>query len=209
MEISPIALARLLFYSVVFGFFIGVLYDACRIIRIFFGARYTEKRFDRLFSLKIPFIKKGICLQKQKKFNKISRNIVVFLGDFICVICAIAGIIMLNYAYNDGKFRFFTLVGLAIGFLVYFFFVGKLVMLISEPIAFLIKYLFVSFFVVFCYPIKNFLYFLIKNVRKMCFLCRFALEKRIKKEYNIREKIYLLEMAKNGFIKNVDFEDKE
>ena len=180
MEISPIALARLLLYSVVFGFFMGTLYDAFRITRIFFGVRYTNKTFDRLFSLKLPFVKKEMRLKSQRNFEKISQGVVIFIGDFICVICAALGVIILNYAYNDGRFRFFTVIGLALGFLVYFFSFGKLVMLISEPIAFLIKYLLVSFFVVFGYPIKIFLQFLIKNLRKICFLCSFTLEKRRK-----------------------------
>ena len=82
-------------------------------------------------------------------------------------------------------------------------------MLVCEPLAFLIKYTICAFFVILGYPIKLFLHFLLKFVRKICFLFRLTLEKRRKKVYNIKELDYLLEMAKNGFVKMQGFEPEK
>ena len=58
MEISPFLLAKLLLYSFFLGILIGVFYDVNRIIRIFLGERYSEGHFERLYSIKLPFLKK-------------------------------------------------------------------------------------------------------------------------------------------------------
>ena len=203
MEISPILLAKLLLYSVLWGGIVGALYDVNRIVRVFFGVRYSKKHFDSLYSLRLPFSKKEISLKNKtdKTKGKFIKGAVVLFGDLLSVTVAAVGIVVLNYSYNDGRFRAFTVIGTLVGFLIYYFSLGKLVMLACEPLAFLIKYAICAVFVILGYPIKFFLYFLLKFVRKICFLLRLALEKRRKKVYNIKELDYLLEMAKNGFLK--------
>ena len=62
-----------------------------------------------------------------------------------------------------------------------------------------IKYTFFAVFSVLWSPFRFFAKIVIKNVRKIYFLCENALEKRRKKEYNIYEKVSLLELSKNGF----------
>ncbi len=201
MEISPLMMARLLLYSFLWGGVTGAFYDACRIVRVFFGVRYANMRFGGLFEWRLPFIKKAISVgdKSDKIIGKCIRNAVIFTGDFASVLFAFGGLIVLNYAYNDGKFRFFTLAGLLVGFLIYYATAGKLVMLVSEPAAFIIKYVFCSIFLIFAFPIKKIFQIAVKNIRKLHFLYSFTLEKREKKVYNIEEKICLLEMAKNGF----------
>ncbi len=203
MEISPFLLAKLLLYSFFLGMLTGVFYDANRVIRIFLGERYKQGGFGRLYSIKLPFLKKEVSLTtaSDKGIQKHIRGVVIFFGDMLTVLFGAVGVIILNYSYNDGTFRGFSVVGALVGFLLYYFSIGKLVILVCEPIAFLIKYTFCAFFVILGYPIKLFLYFLIKNVRKICFLCSFILEKRRKKVYNIKEKDFLLKLAKNGFVK--------
>ena len=206
MEISPIKLAMLLFYSFLFGIGMGAFYDANRIIRVFCGCRYSENRFEKLYLLKLPFINRPITRKSNRGFRKNVQLAVVFLGDMICVVVSAIGILILNYAYNSGRFRFFTVFGVLIGFLLYYFTVGKLIMLISEPIAILIKYVFLSFLVIFGYPFKTFFCFAVKKLKKYVFLYSFTLENRAKKLYNIEEKKYLVEMSKNGFF-DIDMED--
>ncbi len=202
MEISPFMLAKLLLYSIAFGIAVGVFYDANRIIRVLLGERYAKRSFERLYSLKLPFVKRELSVQKNRKINGVLKNIIVFFGDLFTLVFTGCGIVILNYSYNDGGFRGFSVIGVALGFAAYYFTAGKLIIFLLEPIAFLLKYCICAFFVFLGYPICVFLKFLIKNVRKMCFLCRFALEKRRRKVYNIKEKICLLEMAKNGFANN-------
>ncbi len=198
MEISPLVLAQMLLCSFFFGIGVGAFCDAWRIFRVFLGERFSKKEFSGLYSIKLPFVKKSL-FPKQRKPH-FFRSITVFAGDFFCVIFATLGLIVINYSYNDGRFRFFSVIGLVLGFLLYRVTLGRLIMLISEPIAFIIKYIFLSFFVILCIPFKKIMDFVIKSLHKICFLCIFTLEKKIKKYYNVREKKYFLKLSKNGFI---------
>ena len=194
-------LCKLLLYSLAFGMILGAFYDVNRIIRVFFGVRYTSVDLGKLSDLKLPFIKRPVSLSKKKRKSDIFLWTVISLGDILCFLCAAVGIAVLNYSYNSGSFRAFTVIGVVAGFIFYYFTVGKLVMLISEPLAMLFKYVFLSIFVIFGYPF----YIIGKNVRKKLaktvFLCSFTLEKRKQKVYNIKEEVCLLEMSKNGFLK--------
>ncbi len=197
MEISPIRMALLLFYSFVFGMGVGAFYDANRIIRVFLGERYSRLGIGGLADWRLPICHKPIYLDGKKKTV---RTAVIFLGDFLCVLVAALGIIILNYSYNSGEFRIFTFFGAFAGFLIYYHTLGRLVMLVSEPLAILIKYLLFSFFIIFGYPFLKFGQIIVKNIKKVVFLYRFALEKRHKKLYNVKEEVCLLEMAKKGFL---------
>lgn len=200
MEISPIRMALLLFYSFLLGVGVGAFYDVNRIIRVIAGIRYSTREGGWMTELRLPFLKIRIG-EKSKCTGSFLQKAIVFFGDFASVVCAGAGIILLNYSYNSGKFRFFTVLGLLAGFFIYYFSLGKLVMLVSEPIAILAKYVFLSFFIVLCYPVYIVLKFLVQKVAKFGFLCTFAIEKKRKKVYNINSEVYLLEMSKNGFMK--------
>ena len=199
MEISPIMMALLLFYSFLLGMGVGLFYDANRIIRVLVGVRYSSRGVGRLACVKLPIIKKPLC-GEPKSVSKFLQNSIIFFGDFASVMCATVGVIILNYSYNSGKFRFFTLLGVIVGFLLYYFSLGKLIMMISEPLAMLVKYVFLSFFILFLYPFYGILKFIVKKVAKCVFLCTFAIEKKQKKVYNIEEEVCLQELAKKGFL---------
>ena len=200
MEISPLMMAALLFYAFLFGIFMGVFYDANRIVRVFFGERYHGVGTEKIAQWKLPFIKRQVGQKRGKQAGGALRYTVIFLGDFLCFIAAGIGIIILDYSYNSGEFRYFTALGVLLGFLLYYFSVGKLTIFILEPAAMLVKYAFLSFLVVFSYPFyimgKN----IVKKFIKTAFLYTFTLEKQKEKVYNITEEVYLLEMSKNGFL---------
>lgn len=200
MEISPILLAKLLFYSFLLGIAIGVFYDANRIVRVFLGAMDVRGTDRKEFCLKLPFIDRYVSSVNEKNAKGIVKNVILFAGDFLTVLAGSIGLLVLNYGYNSGRFRFFTVIGIFVGFLLYYFTLGKLTLGVIAPLAFFLKYLFFAFFVVLWSPFKFLTKIVIKNVRKIYFLCQFALEKKRKKEYNIYEKVWLLEMSKNGFI---------
>ncbi|MBQ2384814.1 MAG: hypothetical protein II292_01255, partial [Clostridia bacterium] len=70
------------------------------------------------------------------------QSLVINLGDLLCVLVAAIGLILINYGYNSGRFRFFTVAALIAGFFIYRFSVGRLIILITEPVAFICKYVF-------------------------------------------------------------------
>ena len=200
MEISPLRLAFLLFCSFLLGIGVGIFYDVNRIIRVFWGCRYSVDHFDKLYSLRIPFTERTIPKKSNHRFRETVQKTIVFIGDIGSVLTATIGVLVLNYSYNSGRFRFFTVIGLLVGFLLYYFTLGRLVMLISEPLVVLAKYVFLSALVIFGYPFKFFWGFAGKKLNKLVFLYSFTLENREKKMYNIEEKEFLLRLAKNGFL---------
>ena len=147
MEISPIMMAYLLLYCFLLGMAVGVFYDLNRIIRFFLGVRYSRRDFERLYSLRLPLIKKPIRVKQRKRLGILCAA-VVFIGDLLTLLLGTLGIIILNYSYNYGELRAFTVIGAIVGFAVYYNSLGRLVMLFSEPLSICIKYGFLSFFII-------------------------------------------------------------
>ena len=188
MEISQIMLTVLLLYSFFFGAAVGVFYDGCRMLRVLAGKRYAKRGYKRLDSLKYPAVKVNLFKPKE---NGVLQSVLTFLGDMICVLFCTCGIIVLNYSYNSGRFRFFTLLGVVIGFFVYKYTVGRLIMLIAEPIVLLVRFVVVSIFIILCVPFYKFGYILCNFVKKIISLYSFTLEKKEKKLYNICGEVFV------------------
>ena len=145
MEISPLLLSLLLLWSAVFGAVLGMINDVNRIIRVFLGVRYTQNGFERLYKYPLPILKKPLGeLKTLPKRGFVS--VIIFLQDLLFFIIAGVGVAILNYEFNEGKFRIFTLLAILVGFLLYYFTIGKLVILASELIVFSIKAIFLMIF---------------------------------------------------------------
>ena len=107
MEISQTTLVILLVYSVVLGGATGIFYDICRIFRVAVGVRYTDRSYPRLQGLKLPILKRGLFHTPRRWV----QTVVVAAGDLFTLLFAAIGMIILSYAYNSGRFRFFILTG--------------------------------------------------------------------------------------------------
>ena len=121
MEISPILLARLLLYSFLLGIGVGAFYDVNRILRVFLGAMDVKTLKQKPIVLKIPFTNKYISSADRKTAGGFLKHTAVFLSDLFTVFTATVGLLVLNYGYNSGRFRFFTVIGALIGFLLYYY----------------------------------------------------------------------------------------
>lgn len=196
MEISPLRMALLLFYSVIFGGIAGAFYDVTVLLRVFLGEERDGIAAERIRNLKLPILKHPVSLKKQKLLVKLA----VFVGDLLCILLISIGIVALNYGYNSGEFRMFTVFGTVGGFFAYRCTIGRLMIAVAEPLVLLIKYLFLSFFIIFGYPFFKIWQFTVKKLRKILFLYSFTLEKKRRKVYNVKEKVCLLKMADFGFL---------
>ena len=181
MEISPIRLSMLLFCAFIFGMIIGFGYDVVRGIRTLCGEDPRTVLTKRIREIKLPILKRPI----RQCDHKIAVYIVMFLGDVLCIMLLSIGTVILNYGYNQGEFRAFTIIGAVGGFFLYRWTIGRLVMSILEPAVALIKFLIFSLFIIFGYPGYKIFAYIIKNVGKMNFLYNFTLEKKNKKVYNV------------------------
>ena len=116
MEISPFLLTLLLSWSFAFGLILGVVNDMNRIIRVFCGIKYSKRLFGKLYELNLPVVHRPLT-RRENKFHKKALAVLIFFQDIIFFIVAGVGIILLNYEFNEGRFRFFTVLAVIIGFL--------------------------------------------------------------------------------------------
>ena len=200
MEISPIRLFYLLLASFVFGGLVGGLYDIHRIIRVLFGVQYTKNRPTKLFLRPLPILKRPLTEISQGNVKASVLSVVIFIQDVILFCVASLGIVILNYTFNDGQLRFYTIFVLLLGFLVYYFTIGKLVIFLSEWIVFFIRAIFSIFFCLLSRPFVLIFVFFGKNFKKVGLNIKKALANRRKKVYNITKVKKCFQNADQGFL---------
>ena len=188
MEISQAMLLLLLIYSFLWGGFVGATFDACVILRTMIGVGRPRRQYKRLCDAKLPLTKRSLCRQK---VSLAAERIAVAIFDLLCTLLGTVGLIVLNYSYNRGNFRAFTVLGALVGVFLYRALLSKLIFCIFEPIVLVIKYVVLSSFLLILYPVIKFSEILIKNVKKITSLYTFTLEKKRKRLYNINGKVFL------------------
>ena len=194
MEISPLTLLVLLINSFLFGGFVGVINDINKMLRVFLCG---EEDFERYKKMADFFkLKKGIAV------NKAFLNALTFIQDVFTLTFATLGLILLNYYYNDGYFRFFSFLGMVGGFVIYYFTFGRLVAVVLESLAFFLRCIIVTIVRIITYPfillikfIKN---LIIKSVNKY----KKYIEKNKNLRYNKKRREMIVELSKCGFITN-------
>lgn len=200
MEISPIRLFFLLIWSFGLGVGVGLLYDFHRLIRMLFGVRYSKNRPTKLYTKPLPIVKRPLAEIRCGKVKNIILYILIFFQDVFLCCASAAGIVILNYTFNDGRFRFYTVIALCLGFFVYYYTVGKLVMFLSEWIFFCLRATFSIFFYLLSRPWVMFFHFLGKIVKKMRSNLQKTIANKRKKVYNIHKVKKCFEAAEHGFL---------
>lgn len=121
IDLSQEVLLSLLIKSFILGVALGVFYDFIRAVKMFFGVRYAH-----------PIVKSSAVVN-------VFSYAVTFLTDI--AFWSVVGVasILLMYAVGGGVFRGLTYVGLAVGALLYYFSIGRLVLRVSERLVGLIK----------------------------------------------------------------------
>ncbi len=199
MEISPFLLFFLLVASFAFGGTVGILNDIHRLIRVILGVRYSKNRFDRWYEKEIPFLNRPIVRNHSSKKNKTVLSILIFVQDLILFSFAAVGTVTLNFYFNNGKFRLYTIAALIMGFLLYYFTLGRLIMLLSEGIVFVLKAFLSILFHFLLVPFKKIVGFFGKNIKKLYRKAKKTIAKLQKKRYNISKQESVLKEAEVGF----------
>ena len=198
MEISPLTLSILLVSSFLWGGIVGVINDINKMIRVFLCG---EEVFDRYRKMAAFF-----RLEKKKrqflKFNKVSFNVLLFVQDLFCVLIATLGLILLNYYYNDGYFRFFTFLAAVGGFAIYYFTFGKLVRAVSEPTLFFIRCIIIFVVRIVALPVR-WIFIGIKNLATKFFVkYKKSIEKMRNLRYNEKRRKHIVRLSECGFTIN-------
>ena len=134
MGISQSALSMLYLYALLLGVGLGAVYDLLRISRVFLGVHYSRRAAKRLQQIKLPLLK-----PRRRRGESRMLGAVVFFEDLLFCLFAGIALILLFYAANNGKIRFPAFLCAAAGFLLYRVTIGRLVMLFSEVIAFVLE----------------------------------------------------------------------
>jgi len=185
-------LALLLLYSITVGAFLGVLWDIFRILRI---AVYGKQKKMLQCPIKLPSdvndVKKALSFyHRQNAFS--FAGISIFISDLLFSITAALTVILLLFHINGGEIRGFALFGALIGFIIYYFTVGRLTVFFSDLIIKATKRL---IFFIFSVTFKPLLMFF----RKILHYILGLIYKRIRKNYTKKYLKKQLRNASNGF----------
>lgn len=167
---------ELLFFiaSFLFGVGNGILYDGFRFLRMLLGVRRAGNE----------------CPQKNKERGKLSlAGVVTFLLDFLCIL--IGGVLYTLFLYeaHSGIFRFYSLLALGLGTLLYLKTLSRVTLFLLAPAAVFLKRLANGIL----YPSRKFFRAIfrvfLKLLRKMrCFSHKIVLNyKRKEKKRNKRK----------------------
>jgi len=200
MEISPIRLLFLLISSFFLGLGVGAMYDIHRISRVLFGVQYTKNRPTKLIFSPLPILKRPLGEIRRGKVKNGFLSVLIFFQDVLLCCASAVGIVVLNYAFNDGRFRFYTIIALLLGFLLYYFTLGKLIIFLSEWIVFFLRAIFSIGFYLFARPWVLFFRFLGKIVKKTRSNLQKTIANQRKKVYNIHKVRIYFQAAEHGFL---------
>ncbi len=152
MEISFWHQLLLPFLSLAFGLIAGVLYDVVRIFRCCLGIKYTQSAPKWLSKIKLPLLSSS---NKEKRMGAIKENIIMGITDILYFLILTVLMCIFVYAVNNGKIRWYIYVFSLLGFLIYYFTVGKLVIKVSSVASFIIRSMF-SYIVLFLFaPVRS------------------------------------------------------
>lgn len=168
MEIFPWLQAKLLLLTFLTGLCTGALFD--------------------LFSQVTGVLK--------KRFLRISLTVRA-IGDLVTVTLAGVTVIILCYYFNKGEFRFFCILGLVAGLLLYFFAFSFIVKRIYKCIFCVIFGVFRFFW----RPMFRFAKFIERNLQIILYYASKALAKKAILVYNICIKRSTLKKARRGFLR--------
>ena len=148
LAVSARAALLSFFASLGLGIFLGILYDACVLLRILLGARAGEGSISRLASIRYPLLPPDFGRREQGRLGRGLSFSVTALFDFLFALLAGILILLFAYAQNDGILRLYYLVAAALGFYAYRITVGRLVFRFSSALVFLLRLL-LSYFALF------------------------------------------------------------
>lgn len=197
MEYSPKLLASLTIQAFIFGGVLGLLYSLLRLSRILFG-----ERVHSVSKMQIQLPRFAAERSKALTERKLTRGMLFllrFLEDVLFCITAGVGIILLAYVGNNGRIRWFILLGTALGYTCYALTLGKLFSYVSELLSMVLRLIFRSTVFVLLFPIRV----AARGIRRLLTVLSRRLQTRIRKrrdaKYHALQMKALLAASAEGF----------
>ena len=184
MEIFPMRIFQMLICALCFGAAVGAINDANRLIRALMGERYEGSGFQKLRKIKLPVIGDGDTPRERSRCGAFFFSLTVFFQDVLLLFSAGLGSVIINYYFNDGRLRIYAPATVIVGFIIYYFTIGRAVIFCSELIIFVLRWLFSAFLFIFYLPIRKLIAFFVNFIKKMVKKLYKAIAIRMKKVYN-------------------------
>ncbi len=148
-------------YAIVVGIVLGVLYDVFRIQRISMSRDYhfTVMRKRENNSKTLNLLTNFLLSDKLK-------SVIIFIEDVAFFVLSAVIVIIFIYQSNSGIIRWFELSGAVLGFILYYFTVGRLVVSLSEYIIFAVRWVIGTVFKYTLLPVITLIYKLLSVVFK-------------------------------------------
>lgn len=206
MEYSPAVLASLTVQAIVLGVVLGVLYSVLELTRLVLGEGQPATPqcfFRRIHALSQPV---SATPKKKPRARRVFLFLLRFFEDVFFCLSLIIGIILLAYVGNNGRIRWFILLGVLVGFVVYMGTIGVLFSRISSGLAVLIRWVARSILYVMMLPLKM----MLRGIKSVLLSCKRVFERHIlerkNEKYHIAEMKQILGSASDGFgcIQNSD-----
>ena len=184
MEISPYMLSLLLLCSLVFGVSAGAVNDINRIIRVALGMRERTGESEKRIRARVA---------------EALTVVFVALQDILLFAYMGVGVVVLNYYLNRGIFRIYTVAATALGFALYYFTLGRVVIRLAEVIIRVVRGLIIRTLRILTAPFRFVFGIFLGLIKKLCEKIRFALAKRKILRYNKIKREELHSLAARGF----------
>lgn len=196
----PVQIFKMTVAAFICGMAMGVFYDLLRITRVFLGYNYISEKSTILQS---KFVNKFSVKNNQEVRKRLYFKIVLFFEDIIFLaISAIAFVLILFYG-NDGIFRSVTFIAFILGFVAYYFTIGKINVLFFDVLVIFLRTLVRYIFHYILLPVK----FIVKNVivifQKIFCILNKDIENIKIKRYNEKETKDSLSSSKKGMLGNL------
>lgn len=180
MGISPLLLFRVLYYSFFWGLLVGIINDQNKAISILLFQKATGFKFIN------KIIGKYFKQKEKTKQIGVSRiqMAVVFFQDICLSVIYVWGLIFLNYSFNNGRFRFFSVLSSMLGVMIYHFTLGKIANKLLHLVCDVIKSILVAVIILIFYPILCFLRKIHRILKKSFAFFEKTIAKYKEKRYN-------------------------
>ena len=173
----------------VVGACLGGVYDLVRLSRAMVGICYSRRFAHRLVHLSLPLVG---CVtppdRPKRKRRELFLNLYVALGDILFFLIASVTFTVFLYHANNGILRWYFVAGMVGGFVFYYMTLGKLVLIASELIVFILRA-----------AVAYLGYFLLRPVCKLLRLLRLAVY-RLARSIGQRYRVY----AMRKYTKNIE-----
>jgi hypothetical protein len=142
-----------LLLSLACGGLCGALYDLFRISRVLLGFSEYTSAARKLYAAPLPLIG-SVCRPGKTSVRNRIEHALIALGDVLYGILSGCVFSVFLYVAASGCFRWFYLAGAGIGFLIYYFTIGRIVVLSSDVIVYVLRLVaaYVRYFL--CLPVR-------------------------------------------------------